>query len=108
VYGKGLAESRTPAARAGRRADVGRATKVEIELLIELAGEHCEYCGEPWTERGGLNIDHVVPLTPRKGEPKGTGWIENLAAVCFKCNISKGNLPLDVWLARCAKLLPSG
>lgn len=80
--------------RIRRRAAIGydHVSAAEQAALLILP---CAYCGAPATE-----LDHIVPLRPRAGEPAGRHVRENLAPACCDCNRQKSNLPLDVWLAR--------
>lgn len=88
-----------------RRSAEGAVTWEELDALIESANGLCAYCTQPWDGRGGLEVDHIVPLSPRPGEPVGSGDIGNLACACRTCNRSKTNKPLDVWLDQIAQLL---
>jgi len=80
--------------RAARRAAIGD-DRVSAAEQAALLAQPCVYCGAPATE-----LDHIVPLRPRAGEPAGRHMRENLAPACHDCNVAKRNLPLDIWLAR--------
>jgi 5-methylcytosine-specific restriction endonuclease McrA len=62
--------------------------------LLEKWGRRCAYCG---TENVPLQIEHVVPKTPKHG-PKGTDRISNLTIACRPCNEAKDNLQPQEWL----------
>lgn len=79
---------------ARRRAAIGD-DHVSAADQAALLAQPCAYCGAPATE-----LDHIVPLRPRAGEPAGRHVLANLAQACRDCNRSKSNLPLDVWLQR--------
>jgi len=87
---------------ARRRAAIGddHVSAAEQAALLEASDGRCVYrirChGAPATE-----LDHIVPLRPRAGEPAGRHVLENLAPACHECNCGAGgkhNLPLDIWL----------
>lgn len=71
-----------------RRRALERSAPIEIELIRELLGSPCAYCGS----LEYIEIDHIVPLS-RGGlhEP------ENLAPACRSCNRSKGAKLLSEW-----------
>jgi len=86
-----------------RRAAIGNdrmAAAVLIALQKACRGL-CQYninCppGTPATD-----LDHIIPLHPRAGEPTGRHVLENLTWSCHECNCGAGgkhNLPLDIWL----------
>jgi len=57
----------------------------------------CQLCGKPVdpTLKSpyplSKSIDHIIPLQPRPGEPKGTDEPSNVQLAHIVCNISKGN-----------------
>lgn len=57
------------------------------EYLLEKWGRKCVYCE---VEKVPLEIEHIVPKS--KG---GTNRISNLTLACKKCNIKKGNKPIQ-------------
>ena len=75
-----------------RRAAEGSFTKEEVVALLEAQKHKCEYCGAELLETS-YHLDHIVPVS--KG---GTSYIENIAAACPCCNLSKSAKDLDVWL----------
>jgi 5-methylcytosine-specific restriction endonuclease McrA len=86
-----------PAARAAKAARNRRVRHAEAERgtiaaslryeVLERDGHRCLSCGaDPKTDPSvRLHIDHKIPLA--KG---GTTTLENLAALCEKCNLGKG------------------
>lgn len=58
--------------------------------VFKKAGYRCEYCGN---DDCPLTVDHLVTY-----ESGGATVVENLAAVCRKCNKVRGNLPYEEWL----------
>ncbi len=61
----------------------------------------CQICGKPVdpTLKSphplSKSIDHIIPLQPRPGEPKGTDEPNNVHLAHIVCNISKGNRPIS-------------
>ena len=62
------------------------------EYLLEKWGRECVYCG---AEQSQLEIDHIHPRS--KG---GSDRVSNLTIACHDCNQSKGNMPLEQFLAK--------
>ena len=62
------------------------------EYLLEKWGRECVYCG---AEHTPLEIDHIHPRS--KG---GSDRVSNLAIACHDCNQTKGNMPLEQFLAK--------
>ena len=95
------------AAKASRRrARLARAPLVEKLNLSVIASEQdgcCAYCVRQMSKaakRGEMRsdtvtLDHVVPLTCG-----GSHVRSNVVAACWECNMSKGNIPLALWLGR--------
>ena len=54
---------------------------------------NCYLCGMALS--GVIEYDHVVPLSPRLGEPQGAHSTENLRPTHRACNKRKSNIPLD-------------
>jgi hypothetical protein len=55
-------------------------------LVIERAGDRCEYCGLAQTgQEATFHIDHVVPAIAG-----GKTSVENLALACVSCSLRKG------------------
>lgn len=46
-----------------------------------------------WPHPQSPSLDHVVPLTPRAGEPRGAHDPANVRLAHLRCNVSKGNRP---------------
>ena len=65
------------------------------EYLLEKWGRECVYCG---AEQSQLEIDHIHPRS--KG---GSDRVSNLTIACHDCNQSKGNMPLEQFLAKAPK-----
>lgn len=86
--------------RQSRRARVrgapgrGVSTAEWDDVLRESCGV-CAYCGE---RPPRLCMDHIEPLVGG-----GAHDVENIAAVCRRCNASKKDTPLVVWLTKRAK-----
>lgn len=65
-----------------------RALRTEV---FSRDGLVCVYCGSDGDGRS-LHADHVQPLS--KG---GQSSLENLAASCWRCNLSKGGRTREEW-----------
>lgn len=66
-----------------------RTSAAEWKRLHRLAGRHlpywCAYCGaEPVTGRGGLELDHIIPVAEG-----GTDGLDNLQWLCASCHAEK-------------------
>ena len=80
----------------------GSFTAADIKHLFRLQGGRCANpkCGRelslkqrcPIAQRG--ERDHIHPLKARRGQPKGSNWIENIWLLCAPCNHSKFNKAL--------------
>lgn len=74
---------------------------VDYKAIIDQYGYHCYLCNKPIDPTAksrttaGLTFDHVVPLTPRPGEPQGSHTADNIRPAHHACNVRKGNIPLD-------------
>lgn len=62
-----------------------------MEYLLEKWGRKCAYCG---AEHVPLEKEHIVPKA--RG---GTNAVSNLTLACRACNLAKGALPIEVFLA---------
>lgn len=60
------------------------------EYLLEKWGRKCAYCDEKDVP---LEVEHIVPKS--RG---GSDRISNLTLACNKCNIKKGNKPVEIFL----------
>jgi 5-methylcytosine-specific restriction endonuclease McrA len=59
--------------------------------VLARDGRICYVCGGEATQ-----VDHIVPRTKM-----GDMWdMDNLAAICARCNVRKGNKQLGVFLAQ--------
>ncbi|MCL4526473.1 MAG: RNA-guided endonuclease IscB [Gammaproteobacteria bacterium] len=67
------------------------------EYLLEKWNRKCAYCD---AEHVPLEIEHIHPRS--KG---GSDRVSNLAIACHDCNQRKGNLPVDVFLAKAPERL---
>lgn len=62
------------------------------EYVLEKWQRTCAYCD---AKNIPLEVEHIVPVS--KG---GSHRVSNLALACRPCNIKKGNLPLETFLAK--------
>lgn len=67
------------------------------EYLLEKWGRQCTYCQ---AEGVPLEKEHITPKA--RG---GTNAFSNLALACRRCNLKKGSLPIEVFLANQSELL---
>jgi len=72
------------------------------EYLLQKWGRKCAYCG---AEDRPLEVEHIVPRNPRKGEPAGSDRVSNLTLACVPCNKRKDNKPIEVFLVKKPDLL---
>jgi diadenosine tetraphosphate (Ap4A) HIT family hydrolase len=75
---------RGSAAYDHRRLGLGQVSGSARYEVLKHAGGRCELCGIPMKERA-IEIDHVIPR-----KHGGTDDLENLQALCWKCNQNKG------------------
>lgn len=61
-------------------------TNEQRDLIHEQAGNCCEYCRVPQSDRlSKFQIDHIIPI-----KHGGSDDTENLSLACLKCNSFKG------------------
>lgn len=70
--------------------------KVRFEVLAR-DGFTCCYCGAA-APSVRLHVDHVIPVSQG-----GTDAIDNLATSCEQCNLGKGQVTVDQFIARNAR-----
>ena len=69
---------------------------INYDHILERDGYFCYICEQPIDPTvkegpGSLAFDHVIPLSPRKGEPKGDHAEDNLKPTHKVCNNRKHN-----------------
>jgi 5-methylcytosine-specific restriction endonuclease McrA len=70
---------------------------VEPLEIFERDGWICQLCGKPvsrgavWPDLLSPTIDHIVPLRPREGEPRGFHEPANAQCAHYSCNSRKNN-----------------
>jgi hypothetical protein len=74
----------------GQRRSISADIRAEV---WERSGGRCHYCGKELNPFRDFVVDHVFPWS--RG---GTDDVENLAAACEPCNISKGDRTPEEWL----------
>ena len=89
-----------------KKAHLRRAAKVNALIapvdekkIYALCNNRCAYCGS--AER--LTLDHVVALANG-----GSHTEDNLVVACKSCNSSKGQKPLEEWIATRVRTLAEG
>ena len=70
------------------------------EYLLEKWHRCCAYCGRTNIP---LEVEHIIPKKPRKGESRGSDRVDNLTLACRPCNKAKGNLQPQAWARKLAK-----
>lgn len=98
---------------------MSRLTKAQREIVRQMFGGRCAYCGELLPDR--WHVDHVEAVNRKVKYVHGKGFvqtgelwrpendcIENMMPSCPPCNIDKHASPLEVWrqkLARAVEVL---
>lgn len=86
--------------RAVRRSSKQYSRRIKVEnatAAIERDDWRCYLCGrfidptEPADRPMSLNIDHLIPVSPARGFPRGTGVLVNIAVTHRNCNYKKKN-----------------
>ena len=80
-------------------ASTRRRVRGKLPELLRWQNHVCTICGEPMKESQSLEVDHIVPRTPREGEDgrcaivreHGLNHIANLGAAHASCNRRKSN-----------------
>lgn len=70
-------------------------TNQTLQLWTEQKGR-CIYCNHSlilWDKYRKPTIEHIIPKS--KG---GTNHYDNLALACFKCNMYRGNIDLELFM----------
>lgn len=76
----------------------------EKRLAIYLRdGMACAYCGATVEDGAQLSLDHIQPYSQG-----GSNSAENLVTACSKCNSSRGDRPVDVFIAAVAAYINHG
>jgi 5-methylcytosine-specific restriction endonuclease McrA len=65
-----------------------------IEIAWTLGDKTCDYCGTE-LEYAATTIDHVVPVSRA-----GRNTFDNLACACSKCNTTKRDTPVILFMLR--------
>ena len=86
-----------PKRRAEKALSSGSFTKKEFYDLLKNY-EACPMCKIKWenikllkNQKNPWTVDHIIPLTPKLGQQKGTNDITNIQPLCYSCNSKKGN-----------------
>lgn len=66
-------------------------TQAERRKIFDRENGHCFHCGDP-IQFDEFHIDHLHPIA--RG---GSDDMDNLAASCACCNLSKSDLTLEEW-----------
>lgn len=77
-----------------RRKNV-KTERVSYKHILERDGMWCYICEKPIHSKEKMQFDHVIPLSPRCGEPQGTHSEDNIKITHALCNNRKKNKPLS-------------
>jgi RHS repeat-associated protein len=98
------ATGRTRTPQSGGPGEGRRFSQSTRQTEREASGNRCSWCGQSTTnERGHPNsaeTDHMNPINPRDGGPRGNNNPGNAANSCFTCNRGKGSLSWGAWIQR--------
>jgi len=77
-------------------------TSKDIARIYDAQKGRCAACQEKFKTTGANRycIDHIIPLMPKEGQPRGTNGPENLQLLCRSCNCRKYNLQPEEWNRR--------
>lgn len=64
---------------------------VNLQNVLDRHGRYCYICEQDILPTQNLVFDHVIPLVPRPGDPKGTHSEDNLRPAHRECNGRKSN-----------------
>ena len=70
-------------------------------LKMDWGKNNCWYCGKSTDECGELTIEHIFPKA-RGGDDS----FDNIAYACQKCNSSKNDKDLIVWMSNSLRIVP--
>ncbi len=65
--------------------------RVNFQAILERDGMYCYICERDILPHQKMEFDHIVPLIPRPGEPKGTHCAENIKVAHAICNRRKAS-----------------
>lgn len=88
-------------ARRAKLANVKSGPKPTIEEMLRLQDGKCVGCGK---EDGMWEMDHIIPINPRLGDPQGNDTVDNVQVLCRECNRRKNNKPIKQWLEEIASI----
>lgn len=80
--------------RRRARKQQAKVGKVSLKRILVIHGRVCYLCGEE-IPKGELHFEHVIPLW-RGGEHSE----ENIRPACARCNLKKGRLTAEEYLAQ--------
>lgn len=78
-------------------------TQVKRLAIYLRDGMACAYCGDSVENGTKLSLDHILPHS--KG---GTNHETNLVTCCSKCNSSRGNRDIEVFVPAVAQYINHG
>jgi hypothetical protein len=94
--------ARAETRRAAKLEAGGTFTAEDVARIYTLQHGRCVGCGFEFKTTGPhrYHVDHIIPLKPKKGQPRGTNGPENLQLLCRSCNCQKSNLQPEEWERR--------
>lgn len=76
--------------RARIEANGGKLSRNIVQKLWALQRGKCTACKKD-LKKVGFHLDHIVPLAPRSGKPRGRHEDGNMQLTCPTCNLKKFN-----------------
>lgn len=68
---------------------------VDYYEILKECGPWCHICEKPILAHHKIEFDHLIPLSPRPGDPQGTHTKENIKPSHKVCNARKSNKRLE-------------
>lgn len=84
---------RYPSRYAAQQAAPGNHSRQQWWFKVRRADFRCHYCGVDCRTAGGVQRDHMVPLS--RG---GSNDLDNVVPCCKMCNYAKGTKTVEEWV----------
>lgn len=82
----------------------GSFSPTDVMAILKLQRHRCAYCCAN-LRKTKYEIDHILPIKPRQGEPGGDNHRRNIQALCRPCNRSKSNKNPIEWARETGRLI---